>query len=148
MSLTNFNENILFLSVTSSFFIEKISTLIGIAIIVYAVNHFEEGLKPLRVFHPKISDACYTEINKKLSAEINKVNSHCTAEIASINARIENFVMEAQSILDRINIIEQIVNDLYEEKKRCEEARIVNQPETAQGQNDTESITSSVQCTF
>ncbi|CAB4445876.1 unnamed protein product [Rhizophagus irregularis] len=52
--------------------------------------------------------------------------------------------MEAQSILDRINNIEQIVNNLYEEKKRCEEARIVNQPETAQGQNDTESITSSV----
>ncbi|PKB95145.1 hypothetical protein RhiirA5_437295 [Rhizophagus irregularis] len=107
-------------------------------------NHFEEGLKPLRVFYPKISDACYTKINKKLSAKINKVNSHCTAEIASINARIENFVIKAQSILDRINNIEQIVNDLYEEKKHCEKARIVNQPETAQGQNDTESITSSV----
>jgi hypothetical protein len=52
--------------------------------------------------------------------------------------------VEVQSILDKINNIEQIVNDLYEEKRWCEEARIVNQSETAQGQNETESINSSV----
>ncbi|RGB30635.1 hypothetical protein C1646_765058 [Rhizophagus diaphanus] len=97
----------------------------------------------------KISDSCNTEINKKLSAEINTIDSHYTAEIASINARIEIFITEAQSILDRINSIEQIVNDLYEEKRRREEANRVNlfvssaQSEIAQGQNKTESINSS-----
>ncbi|PKC72498.1 hypothetical protein RhiirA1_452265 [Rhizophagus irregularis] len=69
------------------------------------------------------------------------INNHYTA---SINARIEIFVVEVQSILDKINNIEQIVNVLYEEKRWCEEARIVNQSETAQGQNETESINSSV----
>ncbi|CAB4473547.1 unnamed protein product [Rhizophagus irregularis] len=61
-------------AVTSSFFIKKISILIGIAIIMYTVKHFEERLKPLRGFHPKISDSCNTEIN---NAEI---NNHHTAE--------------------------------------------------------------------
>ncbi|CAB5352226.1 unnamed protein product [Rhizophagus irregularis] len=86
-----------------------------------------------------------TEINKRLTAEIHKINSHYTAEIALINARIGIFVAEAQGILDRINNIEQIVN---EEKRRREEANRVNyfmstaQSETAQGQNGTESINS------
>ncbi|CAB5360380.1 hypothetical protein RhiirA1_473278 [Rhizophagus irregularis] len=57
--------------------------------------------------------------------------------------------MEAQSILDRINNIEQIVNNLYEEKRRREEANRDNyfmstaQSETAKKQNETESIISS-----
>ncbi|RGB43378.1 hypothetical protein C1646_749954 [Rhizophagus diaphanus] len=78
----------------------------------------------------------HLKTNKKLTAEINKIN---TADIAIINARIEIFVVEAQSILDRINNIEQNVNDLYEEKRRREEANRVNhfvstvQSEIAQG---------------
>ncbi|CAB4412175.1 unnamed protein product [Rhizophagus irregularis] len=104
--------------------------LIGIAIIMYTVKQ-------------KISDSRNTEIN---NAEI---NNHHTAEIASINARIEIFTMEAQSILVRINNIEQIVNDLYEEKRLREEANrdkyfmSTAQSETAKKQNETESIISS-----
>ncbi|PKY43695.1 hypothetical protein RhiirA4_457750 [Rhizophagus irregularis] len=41
-----------------------------------------------------------------------------------------------QSILDRINNIEKVVNDLYEEKRRREEAQRANQ-------NETESVNSS-----
>ncbi|PKK59069.1 hypothetical protein RhiirC2_795361, partial [Rhizophagus irregularis] len=57
--------------------------------------------------------------------------------------------MEAQSILVRINNIEQIVNDLYEEKRLREEANrdkyfmSTAQSETAKKQNETESIISS-----
>lgn len=51
-----------------------------------------------------------------------------------INARIGIFVAEAQGILDRINNIEQIVN---EEKRRREEAQRTIQ-------NDTGSITPSI----
>ncbi|PKC54836.1 hypothetical protein RhiirA1_429769 [Rhizophagus irregularis] len=49
---------------------------------------------------------------------MNKINSHYTAEVTLINARIGIFFAEAQGILDRINSIEKIVNDLYEDKKK------------------------------
>lgn len=58
------------------------------------------------------------------NAEINE--SNFTAEITLIKI----FVAEAQGILDRINNIEQAVYDLYEDKRRYEEARRVNQIET------------------
>ncbi|PKY53722.1 hypothetical protein RhiirA4_472086 [Rhizophagus irregularis] len=97
MSLINFNENIPFM-VTSSFFIEKISALIGIAIIMYTVA-------------------------------------------------------QAQSILDKINNIEQNVNDLYEEKRRREEANRVNhhfvstvQSEIAQGIMNEKNLTLNEVC--
>ncbi|PKB96623.1 hypothetical protein RhiirA5_434531 [Rhizophagus irregularis] len=102
---------------------------------MYTVKHFEERLKPLCGFHPKFSDLCNTEINKKLSAEI---NNHYTVEIALINARIEIFIVEAQSILDRINNIEQTVNDLYEE------AWLVNHSRLLEEQNETETINSAI----
>ncbi|CAB5383462.1 unnamed protein product [Rhizophagus irregularis] len=57
-------------AVTSSFFIEKISILIGIAIIMYTVKPFRRKAKATSWVSLKISDSCNTEIN---NAEIHTI---------------------------------------------------------------------------
>ncbi|UZO11244.1 uncharacterized protein OCT59_002815 [Rhizophagus irregularis] len=107
----------------------------GIAIILYAVKQKIDCEIKVR----------NTKFNERLTAEMNKINSHYTAEVILINARIGILALaflrnaaEAQSILDRINNIEQTVNDLYEE------ARLVNQSRLLEEQNETETINSAV----
>ncbi|CAG8607567.1 18125_t:CDS:2 [Rhizophagus irregularis] len=105
-------------AVTSSFFIEKISILIGIAIIMYTVKHFEESLKPL---HPQ--------------------PLYCG--IASINARIEILPWRRQAFsIELITSSKSLMISMNE--RLAAQPRLLNkESETAKKQNETESIISS-----